>query len=297
MRLAHVLIAVVLFAAAYALWPSPEQGPPALRGADLPHTAMDAAAAPRGPLPASSRGVTAAVSSRGLPYLLYVPPDCAATDRVPVLLFLHGAGESGGAPAWRLLPGFDPRAGEWVRGAPAPVRGTPPGLALDGLLVGARRAVVIAPVTHRGWGADTHADVLALLDDVLRATPCADAPRVVLTGISMGGNGAWLLGAAAAERFAGVAPVCGWADAEDAPRLASTPIFAAHGKNDVVIPEGESAAAVAAVRAAGNTRVRYDVQEVARAPEGAARMTGHDSWTDFYAADAFWAWVAELEGA
>jgi len=179
-----------------------------------------------------------------------------------------------------------------VRGAPAPVRGTPPGLALDGA-PRAARAVVLAPVTARGWGARAHADVLALLDDVLRAHACADPARVVLTGISMGGAGAWALGAAACARFAGVSPVCGYGEPAAAAALARTPLWVAHGANDAVIPADESAAMVEAARRAGARDVVHRVLD-GRAPEGAPDMVGHDSWTETYADEGWWDWVEAL---
>ena len=66
----------------------------------LPAAALGAAAAPASNA-SRPHGVTAAVSAEGLPYLLGLPAGCAALPpaSAPLVLFLHGAGESGGAPA------------------------------------------------------------------------------------------------------------------------------------------------------------------------------------------------------
>ena len=175
------------------------------------------------------------------------------------------------------------------------MRATPPGLAADASPL-ADGFFVLAPRTQRGWGADTHASTLALLDEVLAKHPCADASRVILTGISMGGAGAFSLGAAAPTRFAGVSPVCGYGDDEAriAAGLAATPVFVVHGTNDAVVPEGASAAVVAALRAAGNQQVRYD-RTTGVAPAGYPRMAGHDSWSAAYGGDDWWSWARALQ--
>jgi predicted peptidase len=230
-------------------------------------------------------------SASGLAYLLSAPANCTAP--APLVLFLHGAGESGSGNGWGLLPGYDHASRTWS--APAPVRGTPPGLAVDGSPLAAG-FFVLAPRTRRGWGAATHEDTLALLDEVLAAHPCADAQRVILTGISMGGAGAFSLGAAAASRFAGVSPICGYGDTSLAASLASTPVYVVHGTNDAVVPDDDSAALVAALRAADNTRVRFD-RTTGTFPDGYPQMAGHDSWTDAYGSDAWWRWARELPPA
>ena len=229
-------------------------------------------------------------SSAGLAYLLSAPA-CTVDRSLPVVLFLHGAGESGSGDAWGVLPGYDSSDGAWT--AASPVRGTPPGLAVDQLL---HDFVVVSPRTNRGWGADTHAALLSLLDEVFASTPCADGRRVVLTGISMGGAGAWSLGSAAPQRFAGVAPICGYGEAgaaHVAHALRATPLYVVHGHNDAVIPVRESRQLVAALRTAGNERVVYEEVE-GRAPLGYARMTGHDSWTAAYGSKEFWDWARSL---
>jgi predicted peptidase len=172
------------------------------------------------------------------------------------------------------------------------VRYTPPGLALD-KNPNVADIIVLAPVTNQGWGESSHKMTLDLLDEVLAST-CADSSRVILTGISMGGNGAFSLGAAHAHRFAGVSPICGWSDTlEDAMDLAHTPMFIAHGTEDVVVPEGASSEMVQALEAAGNKMVIYSKSK-GQAPNGYSFMAGHDSWTETYTSNAWWNWVAEL---
>jgi predicted peptidase len=246
---------------------------------------------PAGGAVLSAHGVRAAASQAGLPYLLSAPQCGAEKSSLPLVLFLHGAGESGRDP-WGLLPGYDTRRG-WLPRAPAPVRLTPPGLAVDAHPL-CEGVAVLAPVTDQGWSASTHAGLLALLDEVLASNPCIDPTRVVLTGISMGGAGAWLLGARHPERFAAVSPICGYAEdggiAAVGGALKGTPLFVAHGKNDAVVPYAYSLQLVDAARRAGNGAVVFDEADGV-APAGAPFMNGHDSWSAVYGSAAWWAWA------
>ena len=124
-----------------------------------------------------------------LSYLLHLPPGHAqARARAwPLLLCLHGAGERGHEPAGVLVHGL-PRQLLEEPGFPA---------------------VVIAPLcpAEHTW-LELAPVLLALLDEaVLRLH--ADPARVHVTGLSMGGMGAWWLGLLDPARFASVVPVCG----------------------------------------------------------------------------------------
>jgi predicted peptidase len=151
---------------------------------------------------------------------------------------------------------------------------------------------VLAPQTREGWGKGTHARIISLMDSVIE-THHLNPARVVLTGISMGGAGAWLLGASFPHKFAALAPICGYHNggAEGiANSLKSTPLYVAHGPNDVVVPHDLSAELVKAVKDKGNLDVVFD-QTNGTFPEGAEYMEGHDSWTRVYRSREFWQWV------
>ena len=83
------------------------------------------------------------------------------------------------------------------------------------------------------WQADT-ADsnaALAALDDVL-ANYKVDPKRVILTGVSMGGQGSWSLAAKHPERFAAVVPICGRGKVTDAQQLKGLPVWSFCGDAD-----------------------------------------------------------------
>ncbi|MCZ4149374.1 phospholipase, partial [Escherichia coli] len=113
--------------------------------------------------------------------------------------------------------------------------------------------------------------VMAVLEHVLANTP-ADPKRVYLTGLSMGGYGAWGLSADYPGVFAAVAPVCGGISPSKAERLKDTPIWAFHGAKDDVVPLSESENIVDALKAL-NADVRFTVY-----PEG-----NHNAWDETYA--------------
>jgi predicted peptidase len=112
--------------------------------------------------------------------------------------------------------------------------------------------VVLSPQCPKGeiWS-DTDL-LISLLDDVI-AHYRIDPARVYLTGISMGGRGAWYLAYKHPDRFAAIVPICAWAPNEDwAPALKSMPVWVFHGEKDTTVPIGDSEEMVKALRAEGN---------------------------------------------
>jgi pimeloyl-ACP methyl ester carboxylesterase len=146
--------------------------------------------------------------------------------------------------------------------------------------------VLLAPQcpSRTTWG--DHLEALeALLDDA-SASLRADPKRVHLTGLSMGGAGAWVLAARSPARFASVVPICapvpplpGWPGR--ARRLVGVPVRAFHGAKDRVVPASEGLALAEALGRAGG-----DVRFVL-VPEA-----GHEVWDGVYADPALLSWWA-----
>jgi predicted peptidase len=91
-----------------------------------------------------------------------------------------------------------------------------------------------------------------------------DPARLLLTGLSQGGHGAWVLAARHPELWAAVVPVCGYGPVrpaapgaftgtvgELAQPLKGTPAWAFHGEADDVVPVAETRAMIAALEATG----------------------------------------------
>ncbi len=198
-----------------------------------------------------------------LDYLLYVPADHdAAGDPVPMLLFLHGAGERGADVELLKLHG-------------------PPKLIASGQEF---PAIVISPQVPEGdWWTYRTNDLLALLDDIIGRYN-VDEDRVYVTGLSMGGYGTWALLQAAPERFAAAIPICGGGNdmlAGYTRGLRELPIWVFHGDADTVVPVQESIDMVEAIRARGGERI-----ELTTYPG-----VDHDSWTQTYDNAAVWEWL------
>jgi predicted peptidase len=184
----------------------------------------------------------------GLNYLLYLPPNYDSSDkRFPLILFLHGAGETGKDLKMVKKHG-PPKIVEKNRDF---------------------EFIVVSPqAPQRGWRPRA---LLALLDEVTDMSK-VDKDRVYLTGLSMGGFGTWSLAAEAPERFAAIAPICGGGNPSMAEKLKGMPIWVFHGGKDTLVKPALSQAMVDALKKAGNEEVKYTLYPNA----------GHDSWTATY---------------
>ncbi len=189
-------------------------------------------------------------------YLLYLPPGYRQPNTTwPLLLFLHGAGE---------------------RGSDLTVlrRQVLPTLAERGELP----FILVAPQTPNGelWSTDALAGLLNHLEEELRV----DRSRVYLTGLSMGGFGAWELATAHPERFAALVVISGGGNPVEVCRLRDTPVWIVHGRKDDVIPVNWSEEMAKRLdRCHG--RVRLTIYEDA----------GHDAWSRTYSDPAFRSWL------
>ncbi|CAN5789996.1 hypothetical protein BH10CHL1_BH10CHL1_11550 [soil metagenome] len=206
-----------------------------------------------------------------LDYLLHLPTTYGQdpNQRWPLILFLHGYGESG----------EDVNA---VR-----KHGLPPIVAQQPDFP----FIVVAPQCpwHTWW--PELADNLDQLLDHTIETYRVDAKRVYLTGLSMGGYGTWYLGSTRPQRFAAVAPICGggyWFHGfpQQVCALKDTPVWAFHGAKDPVVPLAASEQLVETLNTCG----------------GDARLTiypeaTHDSWTATYANPELYTWFLAHERA
>lgn len=196
---------------------------------------------------------------QSVPYLLWVPgeDDEPRDEPLPLLLFLHGAGERGGDLRDVARHGVP---AEIERGRDLPF-------------------VALSPQCPPGQWWTQRTDLLAALVDAEIDRLPVDPDRVYLTGMSMGGYGAWNLAIERPHRFAAMAPVCGGGNPARVRRIAHLPVWAFHGTADRVVPFHESKIMVAALEAAGG-----DVRLTAY--EG----VGHDSWTQTYANPELYRW-------
>jgi predicted peptidase len=214
-------------------------------------------------------------------YQVYVPAAYAgSTQRWPVILFLHGGGETGSDGLRQTSVGL-PSA---IRSFPAKYP-----------------AIVVMPQmpSDSAWLGTPAQTAMAALDQTL-AEFRTDPDRVYLTGLSMGGNGTWNLAYHFPERFAAIAPICAFisvfprmrasrpitpADSGDAfaaiaRQLRRVPTWIFHGELDRAVSVTESRRAAEALKAVGAS-VRY------------TEILGgeHNVWDATYASPQFQEWL------
>jgi predicted peptidase len=189
-------------------------------------------------------------------YLFYLPRDYSTQTPSPLMLFLHGAGERGTDLDLVKKHG-------------------PPRLIAQGKSF---PFIVVSPQcpANHWWKAE---DMNALLDEIIRNN-AVDTTRVYVTGLSMGGFGTWTLGVTYPDRFAALAPICGWGEPFAAFKLKDMPIWAFHGARDKIVPLSKGKEMVDAVRQAGGS------PKLTVYPEA-----GHDSWTETYNNPELYKWM------
>ncbi|RNA68436.1 prolyl oligopeptidase family serine peptidase [Alteribacter keqinensis] len=210
-----------------------------------------------------------------LPYLLHLPDDVQETDeKLPLILFLHGAGERG------------------TDINPVRTHGIFQNLDM------AEDFIIVAPqCSEQSYWVKEIDGLSALLDDLEVKYP-VDPDRVYLTGLSMGGIGAWHLALENPDRFAAIVPVCGGLSVPSFRReqlgltfdsnelfsrlsvLTSTSVWAFHGEKDDVIPMNESVNMIAFLQKEGGKAAITVYENV-----------GHDSWVQAYSSPELYKWL------
>lgn len=192
-------------------------------------------------------------------YLLYLPKDYAESNEAfPLVLFLHGAGERGNDLEKVKVHGLPRLVNE---GKDFPF-------------------IVVSPQCPDLMLWNT--DVLSSLLDEIEANYRVDKNKIYVTGLSMGGHGTWSLALSQPNRFAAIAPVCGWADTTKANLIAHLPIWVFHGAKDVVVQVKSSEDMVSALKNYGSD-VKLTIY-----PEA-----NHDSWTETYNNEELYKWFLE----
>lgn len=161
-------------------------------------------------------------------YLLSLP-DVTTEERLPLIVFLHGSGERGD-DLERLKRHGIPKYYERLRKLPV---------------------ITLSPQCEEGkvWVTQVY-ELKNLIDKIVREYP-VDRKRIALTGLSMGGFGAWELAMDFPDCFSCLVPICGGGTAWRAALLKEIPIRAFHGAKDEDVNCFYSQDMVNSVNAAG----------------------------------------------
>jgi predicted peptidase len=196
-------------------------------------------------------------------YVVFIPHDYKADKEYPVILFLHGSGETKGD-----------------KGGKMPVE-VGIGTAIKKREKTFPFIVVIPQSEKRTWKADS-ADAqraLAMLDETCK-THKTDKHRIYLTGLSMGGSGTWSLAAKYPDKWAAIVPICGRGDPKDSAKIKDLPCWCFFGDADPSIKAGRET--IEALKNAGGKPKYTEYPGV-----------GHNSWDKAYATDDLYTWLLE----
>jgi predicted peptidase len=214
-----------------------------------------------------------------LSYEIFFPKDYSAQQQLPLLIFLHGAGERGnnntsqmkhmllnlfkaeGSPLWDsiVICPQCPDGQQWVD----------------------------TPWSKGGYTLDEvpeSNEIKAALEilDFVENNYTTDLDRYYLTGLSMGGFAVWDMIMRHTERFAAAVPICGGADYTQASKLVNMPIYTFHDRGDTTVPPKGTQEMVAALTVLGGN-IQYEELS----------GKGHNVWDYASSKAEVWTWLFE----
>ena len=267
----------------------------------------------------------------GYEYFISLPPTYTDSPdkRWPLVLFLHGAGESqrssgesyttlrhgipkiilaydklksgqGTTVETPLAPRFEGRNPNKGKTNAVDLASMPVNEEVAALV--AENFITVTPsldLSRGGYG--WNATVLAALLDEIEALYRVDPSRIHVTGFSMGGYGTWSLALQCPDRFASLVPICGGADKIRVKILKHVPHWVHHGQLDDIIPLRASQEIVSALqKARDESRAIPDSEkkpsDVLGADDSDLQFTiypdaTHDCWTVTYENIEVWKWM------
>jgi len=188
-------------------------------------------------------------------YLVILPDNYTSSDKLPLLLFLHGSDERGDDIQKVKKHGPFKEIQEKQL-----------------------QTILVAPQCPKGeWWTP---EVLSGLLDEVEKNYAVDESRVYVTGLSMGGYGVWSLAAREPDRFAAVVPICGGGESVDAKKLVGVPVWAFHGDKDTSVDIAKGQAMIDSLKEAGGNP-KFTIYE----------GVGHDCWTKTYEDPDVYTWL------
>lgn len=210
---------------------------------------------------------------------VYMPTGTSATAPVDLVIYLHGAGESGVHNMEHIFSNN-----------------------IDNLVNAARQQgfAVYAPQTNSGWGIEQIHRVMktaAAITDKYHI----NRDRIAVTGLSLGGGGTWTAMYNYGDMLAAGVPIAGVYGQGDPARAVDRPIWAFHGRGDPLVGVSASRNQVNLIReAAGSAPWTFlpAGSPTTTYAEGQLRYTEidstrHDVWHQTYADASLYEWLTE----
>ena len=215
-------------------------------------------------------------SAETMNYVVYHPEEYRD---LPLLVYLHGAGERGVDNKAQLkngilVPFSDPNS---------PIHDC---IVLAPQCPTGYKWVDVASWKDCEYSTKTIAESLPLkaafelLESVIKDYS-VDTDRVYATGLSMGGYGTWDLLARHGDVFAAAIPVCGGVDVSLAENFKNIPIYTFHGLKDTTVPSTGTVNVVNAIKNLGGEKITLVTYADA----------GHSIWNTAYGTEGLFEWL------
>ncbi len=202
-----------------------------------------------------------------LPFRLLIPENVEENKTYPLVVFLHGAGETGKNNRDHLQDFF-----------------------VNGLATSGEDCYAFLPQIEDNWyWDDENVDAILnkCIDDYLLTTYQIDTSRIYITGLSRGGAGVFQQVYMHQGKYAAALPVCGYFHLFDESIVSNFQLFAdipmwmAHNSGDPTVSVEYSRLMYSSVLALNGTKIIYTEYDRNR----------HDAWTAFYSNQSVWEWM------
>ncbi|MBN2290794.1 MAG: dienelactone hydrolase family protein [Pirellulales bacterium] len=212
-----------------------------------------------------ARSYTDSGTGNTLPYRLFIPLNYDPQEQYPLVLFLHGAGESGTQNDKQINGNIDNL--------------------FNHVKTPEYSSFLLAPQTNSGWytgGASLSSSLFMTMEVIqeLEAEFSIDHTRRYVTGLSMGGGGTFDMVCKRPDSFAAAVPICGYGDPGKAGALVHQPIWAFHAANDGTVPVENTQNMIAAIQAAGGNPLYTEYA-----------TGGHGIWGTVYNTPELYDWM------
>lgn len=167
-------------------------------------------------------------------YYVFIPHNYKGDQAYPLILFLHGGGESGTDGKLPLRAYLGPQIKKQESTFPF---------------------IVVFPQSQkRTWnaGSEDGQRAMAILAEVQKQFR-VDRRRLIVAGGSMGGSGTWSFAMKHPDTWAAIVPICGVGDVKQADQIKHIPCWCFHGALDPSVKVENSRRMIDAFRAAGGT--------------------------------------------
>ncbi len=200
---------------------------------------------------------------QGLECIITLPKKTTPHQKLPTILFLHGAGERGSDINLVMKHGI-------------------PKIALSDPDF---PFITISPQCPKNEWWNNKFELLRQITLKIIEDYNGDMNRIYLTGLSMGGYGSWHMAAEYPQMFAAVVPICGGVFPllgfpDKFMNLTSTPIWAFHGEKDDVVSVDESKKVISFLKKEGGNVKLTTYPDLK-----------HDSWTITYDNPELYTWL------